>query len=97
LVTVNDTNFVVLNFSFLERHGNDVIEIYDGKNESATVLTHYPPLNGDKRNGSLVSSSNMMYIVLKYGNPSGNPTRFALNYVSQPKPTTTGMWHATVD
>ena len=97
LVSVNDAYLIVLNVSFLKLHDNDVIEVYDGNNESSTVLARYSPLNTDRKNGSLVSSSSMVYIILKYGKPHNESTRFALNYISQPKPTTTGMLHAIID
>ena len=92
LVTVNDDYLVALNFSLLERQNNDVIEIYDGKNEMATLLARYPPIHGDEKNGSLLSSSSIVYVVLKYGRPSidNSYTKFVLNYTSEPKPTTTG-------
>ncbi len=90
LVTVDDAYMVALNFSFLQPHDNDVIEVYDGDNETAPVLARYSSTNVDRNNCSLVSSSNMVYIILKYGKPSGYYTEFALDYDSQPKPTSTG-------
>ncbi|CAB3988260.1 Hypothetical predicted protein [Paramuricea clavata] len=84
LVTVNDAYLITLNFSSLKLLHNDVINIYDGDNENAPVLARYSRLN---TTGNIVSSSNSIFIILKYGQSSNYQSMFAFDYASQPKPT----------
>jgi hypothetical protein len=87
LVTVDDAYLVTLNFSSLKLLDKDVINIYDGENENVSLLARYSRLNAT---GNVVSSSNSVFIILKYVESSRyNQSMFAFHYASQPKPTGT--------
>ena len=97
LVTVNDVRLVAFKISFLKLHDDDVIEVYDGRDENTPLLAFYSRFNISKNNCSLLSTSNNIFIILKYAISSNYQTEFALEYGSQPKPTGTLLvWFAII-
>ena len=89
LVTVDDVRLVAFKVSFLKLQDDDVIEVYDGRDKNTPLLAFYSRFSISKNNGSLLSTSNNIFIILKYGISSNYQTEFALDYGSQPKPTGT--------
>ena len=87
LVTVDDVYVVAFNMSFLKLREDDVIEVYDGRDENTPLLAFYSRFNISEDNGSFLSSSNNIFILLKYGTSSSYQTHFALEYGSHPRPT----------
>ncbi|XP_046861924.1 uncharacterized protein LOC124455068 isoform X3 [Xenia sp. Carnegie-2017] len=85
LITVDVDNIIMLNFSMLNV-GDDDLTIYDGINSSAPLLRRY--FENSKYNTSLVSSTNSIYILLKFVNYKR--TDFVLEYNNQPRPTEEG-------
>ena len=84
LITVDDAHLVAFNFSFLNLRDDDVIEVYDGHDENTSLLVFYSRLNISENNGSFLSSTNDIFIVLKYGRTTSYQTEFALEHRSQP-------------
>ena len=87
LITVDDVDLVVFNFSFLNIRDDDVIEVYDGHDENTSLLAFHSRLNISKNDSAFLSSSNSVFIILKYGTSSNSQTEFVCEYGSQPKPT----------
>ena len=86
LITVDNYNYVLLKFSALKLHDNDVIQIYNGSNERAPVLAYYTQLNAST-NAAIQSLSSIVFIILKYGNPSSYRSMFVLEYATEVRAT----------
>ena len=89
LITVDDVDLVVFNFSFLDVRDDDVIEVYDGHDENTSLLAFYSRLNISKNDSTFLSSTNSILIILKFGLSSRYQTEFALEYDSVTKRTGT--------
>lgn len=87
LITANDGFIVTLSLSSLKILNNDVITVYDGANAKASVLAIYSILSGNQTDSFLVSTMNVVYILLTYDTSSNDHSEFVFNYASQAKPT----------
>lgn len=91
LVSVDNLYLITLSFSFLKLGDDDFIEVYDGLDMDTSKLAVYSRFNISENIGTLLSSSNNVFILLKYGTSSSYQAEFALEYGSHLKPT--GMLH----
>ncbi|XP_028403635.1 cubilin-like isoform X2 [Dendronephthya gigantea] len=87
LVTVDEAYLVNLKSTSISIKDDDFIKVYDGSNENTPELIRYPNSNDTIKNGTLVSSSNVIYIVLTFGESSTHSTQFIFHYARQLKPT----------
>ena len=94
LVTVNETLVVLLHFPYLQLPNcqENFINIYDGKNETYSLLASYCGSNATEGRKEMVSTTNSVYVFLKYRSSSKNAEismAFRAEYSSLVKPTST--------
>ena len=77
LVTVNESLAVLLKFVSLgiPNCEKNYIDIFDGGNDRATLLARYCGWNSTLGK-TLLTTGNKVFVVLKSGNNSGNPTNY---------------------
>ena len=68
---------------------DDIIEVYDGRDENTSLLAFYSRHNNSENNGVVLSFSNEVFIVLKYGTLSSYQSKFTFEYGSLLRPTGT--------